>query len=70
MFPETVEQNRELLYKFPLRDDDRHGGTSLALVVTVAFRPNPIMEGHVLNGVTTAKIRAKFARSDKTGQIM
>lgn len=29
MFPEKMEQNRELLYKFPLRDDDRHGVTGV-----------------------------------------
>jgi hypothetical protein len=28
MFAEKVEQNRELLYKFPLRDDNRHGAAS------------------------------------------
>jgi hypothetical protein len=36
MFPEKGEQNRELLYKFPLRDDDRHGGgKNPVLIVTV-----------------------------------
>jgi len=28
MFAKRVEQNRQLLYKFPLRDDGRHGGAS------------------------------------------
>lgn len=28
MFAKRVEQNRQLLYKFPLRDNSRHGGTS------------------------------------------
>jgi hypothetical protein len=33
MFAKRVEQNRQLLYKFPLRDDTRHGGTGHGRVV-------------------------------------
>jgi len=33
MFAKRVEQNRQLLYKFPLRDDRRHGGASYGRAV-------------------------------------
>jgi hypothetical protein len=47
MFPEKVEQNRELLYKFPLRDDDRHGGGRNPILIVIVggdHSAHPAME--------------------------
>jgi hypothetical protein len=59
MFTEKVEQNRELLYKFPLRDDRHGGGTNPVLVVIAGgvLSAHPAMERIMLDVITASKIR-------------
>jgi hypothetical protein len=67
MFPEKVEQNRELLYKFPLRDDRHGGGMNPVQVVIVggALSAPPAMERILLDVITTSKIRPELDLQNK-----
>lgn len=62
MFPEKMEQNRELLYKFPLRDDRHGGGTNPVLVVVEGgvLSAHQAMGRIILDVTTTSKIRPEI----------